>query len=184
MTPDFFAALLVKLTLLLAGGLALDRLWRSRPLATAAMWNVTLLAVLLLPIMAVLSPQWLLPVLPQSTPTEITLAELPQHETSAPDPSAAPLAADAPAAAPIAEPAADTAHSAAPRPAAALPSPGISPIGYFWLAAAIVYALGAIAFLARLALGWHVVGQLRRQAEPLTDPDWLADFDRWRCRLN
>jgi beta-lactamase regulating signal transducer with metallopeptidase domain/tetratricopeptide (TPR) repeat protein len=69
---------------------------------------------------------------------------------------------------------------AAPRRAPAVPLPSSRTI----LAAALAaWTLGAIAFAARLAVGWVRVRRIARDSSPVTDSEWIAERDSAARRL-
>src|SRR5580704_14094990 len=68
MTDSLAGSLVLKVTLLLAVALVVDQLLRRRwVLTVATLWNAVLLALLVLPLAAVLVPRLTLPLLPSDS---------------------------------------------------------------------------------------------------------------------
>ena len=169
----FVPALLVKVSLIFAGGLLLTALMRQ---AASAVRHLVLLAALVcgltLPIVMSISPRWDVGVLPQSSTAKNhpqTNSILNASMPTTPQPSAGKQLAQ-----PGLPPAANTnAASGETVPASLLGD--LAPI-----APALVYVVGLIA-----VLGWLTIGRLRlrrivREAWPLTSPEWRRVLDSVR----
>lgn len=182
MTAELAVALLIKATLLLAGAFAVDRLLGpKRVLAASAWWNAVLLALVALPVAVLIVPEIRLPVLPARAAGESVSPPV----VSAPvDLRAAPMNAGEstddlrlgnpapPAAAP-----ASVEKAAASKPRTRLPT--ITPSGIV----ALIYVLGVLAMLIRLASDARAVFLLKGSSVPVGEAVWLRHFDDWQARL-
>jgi beta-lactamase regulating signal transducer with metallopeptidase domain/protocatechuate 3,4-dioxygenase beta subunit len=181
-------------------------LGRRRSLACSALWNATLVALLLLPVACVLLPRWRLTCLPAppspsdaapvvadaeissgGEPTPRTLAP-PRWEMVPPpmEPGTGPRLnwerAEVRAIAAMPAPAQESAPSAKPpAPSARPPAPWRWPEPAEWIVAA--YAFVLIGRLFGLIAGLAAVRRLRRRADPVLDPRWVAALKHWRSRL-
>jgi beta-lactamase regulating signal transducer with metallopeptidase domain len=168
MTYSLAGSLVLKVTLLLAVGLSIDQLLRRRwVLTVAALWNAVLLALLVLPLAAVLVPRLTLPLLPSNS-----------H-----DANSSVNAADAdPRTAATTGLRFREAGDAQPQESAVAATQIVQGVT-FRLALAGIYFLGAATLLARLLAGWHAARSLRRDATPVRNSQWLERLEIWRTRL-
>lgn len=153
MTSEPALSLLLRITLLLAIGLLVDRCLRRRILALAAFWNALILALAVLPLAALLIVPTSLPILP----AEPLLGEDPMAVREFPDPvvGEAVLAMD--------EADQRAATSAEPKP----PTLTVGSVARW------IYAFGVAIALLRLLADWRAVAALRRQATRVTSPRWI-----------
>lgn len=178
----------VKGTLVLALAAGVTTLLRRAAAATRHLvWSTAVAGVLALPLVARVAPQWTLAVLPAravaTTPApfardaDAASATAPMWPSSSMAPSALPQqhAATPPAIEHASE------HPSTPQPIAApatsrttsglrVPAVHLSLAGW----ALVVWAVGALAVLARLAFGALTVRRLTRRAELPSDPAWIA----------
>ena len=147
MTDSLAGSLVLKVTLLLAVALVVDQLLRRRwVLTVATLWNAVLLALLVLPLAAVLVPRLTLPLLPSNS-----------H-----DANSSVNAADAdPRTAATTGLRFREAGDAQPQESAVAATQIVQGVT-FRLALAGIYFLGAATLLARLLAGWHAARSLRR----------------------
>jgi beta-lactamase regulating signal transducer with metallopeptidase domain len=189
----------LKATLVLLAAHLVTR-WGMRRAAAATrhlVWSAAVAAVLALPVLAAVAPRWTAPALPD-------LAARAAAGLAAAGPAAAAPAAptgvvpnDPPHGARSARGAADAAYRAprAGRPAAPAPGPAPLPAAAVPTAAAAVgaappvlwaaalWAAGALAVLARLALGTVGLARLVRRARPADDPAWVMPMQRLARQL-
>jgi Zn-dependent protease with chaperone function len=162
MTFDLAGSLVIKITLLLALALLIDEPLRRRwVLAAGSFWNAVLLALVVLPLAAGLTPRLTLPLLPAASRMDRGATMADRSQTIATDPRAA--TTELPPFVPMA--------TAVPK--------GVS----LWSAAVLVYGCGVSLGLAQLLAGWHGARALRRAAMPVTDRRWLERLDFWTGRL-
>jgi beta-lactamase regulating signal transducer with metallopeptidase domain len=163
----FFVTLVVRVTLVLAGG-GLVALGMSRASAARRhmIWSGVLAGVLLMPLAIGVGPVWTLPVLPAPPPTVMTVATTPV--TVAPEPGVT----------------AGAVSSTTALPPAAIVAFGISDVVDSPVALALgIWLLGASVFACWLLVGLIRLRRLGAQAAPLVDDRWQAELAQARQRL-
>lgn len=184
-------SLMWKVTLLLLIALALDAaLRRRRVLECAAMWNASLLAMLLLPITTLFLPSFTLPVLPRALVSAVALRSLedlnglarddvPSHAATPSDLDGVSNRGDGLAG--MSAPA-GTRLESTPGPLRAS-SPGLisgPSLGRMTLA---LYLLGVSVCQLWLLISLIAVSRLRIASEPPQDSDWTRRVTHWRHEL-
>ena len=164
MSALFTLTLLVKVTLLLLGALGLDQLLRRKsPLACAAMWNATLLALLAMPLLCLMMPPVEIPIALDREVVEAGPQWQPSGEdgaTLSPDNLLMPaVVAEQSGATP-----GERAISAPARVSFTIPS--------LWQLVGAVYLAGVSIFALRLVQSLLAVRRLKRQAIDLRDAAW------------
>lgn len=188
--PGILLVVAVKATLLLlmASLLALA-LRRASAASRHLVWSLALAALLVLPPLSLLLPDWTVPLLTvqlrvdaadagwlpsRSAPAEAPAvwisppALAPEAPRSAPDVPAV-WAPPAPSAEMRGDPLATPTMVLVPHEA---PTPREAPGAAFWLMA--LWAAGAALVLGRLLLGLLLARWIARRAQPVTDPGWLS----------
>src|SRR5262245_52436912 len=156
---------LFKVTCVLAAALGVTALMRRQSAAARhIVWLVALIATLVLPLWSAWSP--------------VPLRVLPPPATRPAVVTTAPAVPPAPTASHVA-PAPSSVSNAVPgaSPAPARPRGGIGPV------LLALWALGALALLARLAVGAWLVRRVVRGARALEQPDWKRPFYEVADRL-
>jgi peroxiredoxin len=161
-----------------------------RALVRSAVWNACLIGLLVLVPMSAAVPRLRLAVLPASNPAH---QDSPTIVPSFPSASIETSDRDDPVPSrtvvlPKGRVKADVAVLAAiqERPHAGVAAPSTAPISRRidpGLALLVAYALIVSLLTTRLAVSLAAVARLRRRADAVTDPSWVAALDGWRSRL-
>ena len=169
----------LKGSLLIAVAAAASYLLRGRSAAARHLaWTAAVIGHLALPALSVMMPEWRLPILPSPSWMEQPAAAKPalRSETQiAPVTEITPKRGNAVEATPATEPIAD-------KPAllnslvARVNASDLSPIVMLWL-------LGSIVVLLRLAVGTWKVGRLAKQGDRVHDGEWLSLTQRLASKL-
>ena len=165
---------ILKSTALLTLTAGVSLLLRRASAATRHMiWTLGLLGALVLPVLSMAVPRWQLPVvMVAGQPAPGAGGSAQEHQTApassevstvaAPDPRVSRATANIGDAKPHAAPGTET------------PAPTQRPAPVTWQSAILtIWIAGAIAILARLAVGLLAVQWLSRRTEPVTDAPWL-----------
>jgi beta-lactamase regulating signal transducer with metallopeptidase domain len=172
--------------LIIASAIAAYLLRGRSASARHAAWSAAVVGHLALPVMTLLAPQWRLPVLPappwldagivapvkSATPAASGVT---QFTPQAPSATTSPIKAPAPQI----NSSATSANAVKAEPATQSQSaawPLISLLGLMWL-------LGGLLVLVRLAYGTWRVGQLAKQGDRVADGDWVSLAQRLANRL-
>ncbi|HEV2131111.1 MAG TPA: M56 family metallopeptidase, partial [Longimicrobiaceae bacterium] len=197
--PGILLVVAVKATLLLllAAALALA-LRRASAASRHLVWSLALAALLVLPPLSLLLPDWTVPLLTVQVRVDAADASWLPH---VPAPAAAPeVLISPPVMAPVAPRSAPDApagwaspvHVEEMRTDPSTPSllilephdasaPREAPGALFWLVA--LWAAGALLVLGRLLLGLLLARWIARRAQPVTDPGWLSLLQELSGRL-
>ncbi|HYJ78100.1 MAG TPA: M56 family metallopeptidase [Longimicrobiaceae bacterium] len=170
----------LKATFILLAALGATRLMRRWPAASRHLvWAVALAAVLALPVLGRVMPEWkALPI-----PAFLRQAPAPQplaSEPSRPSEAGSGPAAEAPA---VSRVESSAASAAAPRAPASGPVPATAAPFDWQLALMILWAAGVALLVLRLGYGLARVAWMERRAVEITDEEWVRAVDRLARRL-
>ena len=195
MITNFASGAIIKITCLLLAGLALDGLMRRKwVLATAAMWNGVLVAIVLLPPAMLLVPQWVLPALPLGSREVYPASDIARLTSAGTlDEAAEPSIDDRGNGAEVANNIpAPKIHDNRPTSSDNVPRTLSTQLvsvrflagantAFGWLAP--LYFLGVATAFVRLLNSWRTINLMRQQASPVTHRAWRERFDFWQTRL-
>ena len=178
MIANIAGGAIIKITCLLIAGLVLDGLMRRKwVLAAAAMWNATLLAILILPVAMLLLPQFRVPLLPsrsRAAPSRSTAIDIPKLTDDRP-----------PGISPTVKQSIDDEDTDNTAPLSGESGTSVAIVKYtIPTALAWIYAVGTAFVAMRLAASWWAVVRLKRGAEQVANVLWIERLCFWETRLH
>ena len=173
--------LAVKATaIFLVTGAALLLLHRASAATRHLVGVLGLAAALVLPVLSLALPRVAVPLLPDLRPQAPDISQA--LGPVAAEPEAAPQISRRMLALSVPEKPVLAAETDLLDSAPAAPAPAGTPVPWFALGLGL-WAVGAVAIGARLAVGWVRVRRIAREASPIRDADWIEERDRAARRL-